>query len=154
VATIVYGDRIGRQGTVLLVCSVVILDAERRVLLVRRTDNGRGCLPGGHFEPGESVTEAAIREVKEETGLDVEVIRLTGVYSSPDRVLEYDDGRQFHFVALSFEARVTSGSLTPSSETSEFCWCSHADVRTFDIMEHHIERIDDAMRADRAVQVR
>ncbi len=100
------------------------------------------------------MTEAAVREVQEETGLDVVVTRLVGVYSNPHRVLEYADGNRFHVVALSFEAHVTGGVLTASGETSEFLWCSHDDVRVLDIMEHHVERIDDAMRGDSWAHVR
>ena len=56
---------------------------DERVLLQRRDDNGRWGLPGGSVEPGESVRTAVIREVHEETGLDVEPLRLIGVYSDP-----------------------------------------------------------------------
>ena len=85
---ILYGDRIGRQGNIRLGCSAVLFDVNReKVLLTRRADNGRWCLPSGGVEPGESVTEACIRETLEETGLRVRVKRLTSVFSSPDRLV-------------------------------------------------------------------
>lgn len=138
-----FGDRIGRDVPLALVCSAAVLDSEGRVLLTRRTDNGKWCLPGGHLESGESVTEGIAREVKEETGLDVEVIRLVGVYSNPHRVLQYDDGARFHVVALHFEARIVSGQLTTSDETSEFMWCQDGAFEALDIVPSHIERIRD-----------
>jgi ADP-ribose pyrophosphatase YjhB (NUDIX family) len=145
-AKIRYGDRIGREGAVLLACATVVFDAERsKILLTRRADNGRWCLPGGHFEAGESVSEAAIRETKEETGLDIELVRLVGVYSDPNRLLEYDDGNRFHLVALTFEARVTGGELARSNETTDFMWCDPNDLGQVDVMEHHLERIEDAV---------
>jgi ADP-ribose pyrophosphatase YjhB (NUDIX family) len=148
-ARIRYGERISREKAVLLACATVVFADDRsKILLTRRTDNGRWCLPGGHFEAGESVTEAAIRETKEETGLDVEVVRLVGVYSDPNRLLEYADGNAFHLVALTFEARVVGGILTASSETSEFLWCSPTELDQVDLMEHHIERIADAVAND------
>ena len=153
-ATILNGDRIARQGALLLVCSAVVFDEERRVLLTRRVDNGRWCLPGGHCESGESVTEAVIREVKEETGLDVDMIRMTGVYSSPHRLLEYAEGDRFHLVALNFEVRATGGTLTLSDETNEFAWCTRSEIEAMDVMEHHLERIDDALRGEAAACVR
>jgi ADP-ribose pyrophosphatase YjhB (NUDIX family) len=154
-ASLVYGDRIAREGSVLLACSTVVFnDSRDKILLTRRSDNGRWCLPGGHFEAGESVAEAAVRETKEETGLDIEVVRLVGVYSDPNRLLEYADGNRFHLVALSFEARVTGGELAISDETTEFVWCSPSEVDGVDVMEHHIERIDDAVKGDVASSIR
>ena len=100
------------------------------------------------------MTRDRLTVTKEETGLDVEIVRLVGVYSDPHRVLCYDDGNRFHLVALSFEARVTGGSLTTSDETSEFLWCPPGAIADLDLMEHHVERIDDAVRGDTAAQVR
>jgi ADP-ribose pyrophosphatase YjhB (NUDIX family) len=79
-ATILLGERIGKQGQLAVGCSATIFDATaQKMLLMRRTDNGQWCVPGGYMEPGENVTEACTREVLEETGLQVEVKRLIGV---------------------------------------------------------------------------
>lgn len=142
---IVFGERITRGAQLALVCSAVVRDTEQRVLLTRRADNGKWCLPGGHLESGESVTEGIVREVKEETGLDVEVVRLTGVYSNPHRLLEYDDGHRFHVVALNFEVRIVAGSLTESDETTAFGWFNGTEIGTLDLVESHRERIADAL---------
>jgi hypothetical protein len=61
----------------------IIFDNKRRVLLMKRADNGLWGIPSGHVEPGETVEEAIIREIYEETGLKVKVNRLIGVYSDP-----------------------------------------------------------------------
>jgi ADP-ribose pyrophosphatase YjhB (NUDIX family) len=63
--------------------AAVIPNGEGRILLQRRSDNGLWGLPGGSVEIGESVRDAILREVREETGLSVEVVRLIGVYSDP-----------------------------------------------------------------------
>src|SRR5688500_3051182 len=98
------GDRIGRNGRLLLGCSATLFDNRRsKILLTRRADNHRWCLPGGAVEPGESVTEACEREMWEETGLCVRVLRLLGIYSTPHRLLEYADGNHFQLVSLNFE---------------------------------------------------
>ena len=87
---IVFGERIGKSAEIVVGCSAIIWDSARsKILLTRRTDNGRWCLPGGHAEPGESIAEACMREVWEETGLCVNIGKLIGVYSSPDFLLEY-----------------------------------------------------------------
>lgn len=65
---------------------VVIFDPERGVLLIKRKNSPHGwALPGGFVDYGETVEEAAVREAKEETGLDVLLTRLLGVYSDPKR---------------------------------------------------------------------
>jgi 8-oxo-dGTP pyrophosphatase MutT (NUDIX family) len=95
-----------------------------RVLLQRRDDNGRWGLPGGGVEPGESVRQALIREVREETGLDVEPVRLIGVYSDPayHQVVTYPDGKVVHYVSNVFECTVRAGSLTCGDESLELDW--------------------------------
>jgi ADP-ribose pyrophosphatase YjhB (NUDIX family) len=152
--TILFGDRIGRQAPLAVACSAAIRDSEQRILLTKRTDNRQWCLPGGHLEAGESVTEGVVREVKEETGLDIEVLRLTGVYSSPHRVLEYTNGARFQIVALNFEARVRGGALAISDETCEFMWCSGRDIEALDIVVSHVERILDTFTGNVAAYVR
>jgi 8-oxo-dGTP pyrophosphatase MutT (NUDIX family) len=103
--------------------SAVILE-EGRVLLQRRDDTGRWGLPGGGVEPGESVRQALIREVREETGLDVEPLRLIGVYSDPvyHQIVTYPDGNVVHYVSSVFECAVRSGSLVCGDESLELDW--------------------------------
>jgi len=107
----------------------------REILLMRRSDNGFWSLPGGFVEIGESVSEAARREVLEETGWTVELGRLIGVYSEPKtQVVDYgrsdkarQDGkggdggdRRIHVVNLCFAARaVSEGLATTPDETLE-----------------------------------
>lgn len=75
------------------------------ILLMQRSDNGHWGLPGGHVEPGESVAEAALREVLEETGWRIDLGRLVGVYSEPSRqVVETVRGERAQLVNLCFDA--------------------------------------------------
>lgn len=145
-AKIIYGERIGKQGKLSVGCSAVIFDAtQQKILLTRRSDNGRWCLPGGHMEAGESAAEACIREVEEETGLQVRIRRLIGVYSSPHMLLTYADGNRYQMVALCFEAEVQGGQLALSDETTEAGYFTPAEIEIMDIMEHHRQRITDAL---------
>jgi ADP-ribose pyrophosphatase YjhB (NUDIX family) len=144
VAKIIEGERVARLGMLALGCSAVIFDPTRvKVLLTRRTDNGRWCLPGGRSEAGESVTETCLREVLEETGLQVRIIRLLGVYSSPHRLVEYADGNRYHIVALNFEAEPIGGTLTTSDETTAYGYFTWDDIAHMDVMETHVERLRD-----------
>ncbi len=142
------GDRIGRQGQLFMACSAAIYDAQHRLLLTRRSDNLRWCLPGGHMEPGESVSETCIREVWEETGLRIVVKRLIGVYSSPNFLLEYPNRGSFQPVILNFEGEVIGGLLQTTSEVAEVGYFTHSEIVAMDVLEHHRSRIHDAFSSE------
>ena len=98
--------------------SAVIFDRKGRLLLQQRSDGGQWGLPGGSMEIGESAAQAVVREVREETGLDVRPRRLIGVYSDPRlQVVRYPDGNVWHYVSLCFECAVRGGTLTTCDET-------------------------------------
>jgi len=69
--------------SLVVAASAVVTDGAGRVLLLRRSDSGNWALPGGTLELGESIVECAVREVREETGLEVEITGLVGVYTDP-----------------------------------------------------------------------
>lgn len=145
-ARIIYGERIGKTARLRTGCSAIIFDEKReKILLTRRADNGRWCLPGGGMDTGEAAAETCIREVHEETGLNIEIVRLIGVYSSPDFVIEYADGNRWQIVALSFEGKILDGELILTDETTEVGFFTLAEIATMDVMEHHRERISDAL---------
>ncbi|MFE8012677.1 NUDIX hydrolase [Streptomyces antibioticus] len=89
------------------------------VLLIHKTDNDLWALPGGGVDVGESVADAAVRETKEETGFDVEVTGLVGLYTNPGHVMAYDDGEVRQQFSICFTARITGGELRTSSESKE-----------------------------------
>jgi len=143
---VLYGPRLGREGQLHVGCSATIFDAKReKVLLTRRTDNGRWCLPGGGMESGESAAEACEREVWEETGLKVRVTRLIGVYSNPDQLIVYNDGNKAFMVVMSFEAEILSGELGLSDETTDFGYFSLAEMETMPMHGQHKNRVEDAL---------
>jgi ADP-ribose pyrophosphatase YjhB (NUDIX family) len=123
-----------------------LIRTSRGVLLQRRSDNGRWGLPGGAVEPGESVSDAVAREVLEETGLEVEPVRLIGVYSAPDhgQIVTYPDGNVIHYVSSSFECRVVGGALACGTESMELEWFD-PDALPDDLLPMHRIRIADAL---------
>ena len=98
------------------------------------------------MDPGESAAEACIREMLEETSLEVRVTKLIGIYTSPDLIIEYSDGNRIQPVAFSFEAEVVGGELSLSDETTEFGYFNVEEMDSLDLMEHHKERIHDAVQ--------
>ena len=145
-AKIFHGERIGQSAKLSMGCCAVIFDESRQhILLTRRTDNDRWCLPGGRVEPGECVEETCIREIREETGLDIHITKLIGVYSSPNFIIEYADGNRVQLISLTFAAEATGGQLQLSDETTEFGYFSPAEIAALDLMEHHQQRIADAL---------
>ena len=144
-AKIITGHRVGQGGTIRVGCSAVIFDRQReKVLLTRREDNNQWCLPSGGMEPGESATEACIREVEEETGLQVAIKRLIGVYTTPHELIVYRDGNKFQLVALCFEAKIRGGELRLSCETTEYGYFSYQEIQELDLLLNHRQRIKDA----------
>ena len=141
-----FGDRIGKGGSLRPGASALGFDKPTgNILLTRREDNGRWCLPGGGMDPGESAAEACIREVFEETGLEVEVKKLVGIYTSPDILVVYPDGNKIQPVAFSFEVEVTGGTLGLSDETTEVGYFTIEEMDNMDMMEPHVQRIYDAL---------
>lgn len=100
--------------------SGIVTDGIGRVLLIKRRDTLRWEPPGGVLELPEFITEGLMREVREETGLTIEPVALTGVYKNMVRGI----------VALVFRCKVVSGHLTVNNEVSDFCWAGPDEVRT------------------------
>jgi ADP-ribose pyrophosphatase YjhB (NUDIX family) len=145
VAHVILGERAGKDGWLTPCTSAAVFDESReRILLIRQADNGKWAVPGGYMEPGESLTEACAREVREETGLRVDVGRLIAVYSDPNRLLVYPDGNRWQLVILHFEARRVGGNLTPSDESSEVAYLSQAETAGLEMSSFDRLRIDDA----------
>ncbi|MDQ3150184.1 MAG: NUDIX domain-containing protein [Actinomycetota bacterium] len=129
-----YDDPAAPRATSLVVAvTAVVLDDAGRVLMIQRTDNDLWAIPGGAQEIGETSTEAAVREVREETGLDVEVTGLVGIYSDPRHVIAYDDGEVRQEFSLFFRARPIGGALTSSSESKQVHWVEPDRLDTLNI---------------------
>ena len=87
----------------------IVRDDAGRVLLIHKTDNDLWALPGGGHEIGESIADTVVREVKEETGYDVEVDRITGTYTNPGHVMAYEDGEVRQQFSIAFSAHLVGG---------------------------------------------
>jgi ADP-ribose pyrophosphatase YjhB (NUDIX family) len=111
-----------QANSIRVAVSAFVLDDAGRLLMIRRTDNDLYAMPGGGQEVGETVAQAVVREVAEETGIDVEVTGVIGVYSNPAHVIAYDDGEVRQEFSICFRATPTGGQPRTSSESSEVEW--------------------------------
>ena len=132
-----------RLGTSVSAC---VFDAQGRLLLMHRADNAHWCVPGGNMEIGESVTQATVREIFEETGLSISVGRLIGVYSDPANymIASYPNGRIVHYVNLCFVGNVIGGTLRGSEEGQEVGFFA-PDALPQPVLLPHLLRIQDAL---------
>lgn len=111
-----------------------IFDENNKILLCHRCDYDLWNLPGGTMQAGESPWECVTREVKEETGLKVDIARLAGVYNKPDK------GE----LVFSFICEVTGGQLTLNEEADKIEYFNIKDLPA-NISKKQVERIYDAL---------
>ncbi len=102
-------SKVGHEKIILVFAGGCILNEKSEVLLQRRGDTNMWGFLGGAIELGETPEMAVIREVKEETGLDVEVGRIIGVYT--DCNMKYAGGDEAHSIVIGYELRVVGGKL-------------------------------------------
>lgn len=130
-------------NTLVPAVSAIVVDRSGRILLQRRGDNGMWAPPGGGMELGESVTQCAIRETLEETGIAVRVVGMVGVYSDPDHRAAYPDGEVCQEFSVCLLCEPTGGSLAISAESTDAGWFEPSALDAL-AMTHAIRRrIDD-----------
>ena len=128
--------------------NVIVVNDQGKILMIRRTDNDNWAVPGGGMDLGESITDTAVRETQEETGITCEITGLVGIYTNPWHVISYtsnDEVRQEFSIV--FTAREVSGQLTPSSESSEPQWVAPdaiLDLRMHPSMRQRIQHYLDS----------
>jgi 8-oxo-dGTP pyrophosphatase MutT (NUDIX family) len=127
---------VGHDLLVLPSAAACIRDERGRILLLRRGDgdiadgdiadgdiadgdirrDGLWSMPGGALDPGERLDQAVVREVREETGLEVEPVAVIGVYSDPENIHTYPNGDRVQPITTFFECRVVGGALQPDMD--------------------------------------
>jgi ADP-ribose pyrophosphatase YjhB (NUDIX family) len=101
----------------------------------RRADSGNWSLPGGVMEIGESIGQAVIREVREETGIDVELTGVLGIYTDPAQIIAYDDGEVRQEFVIACTARAVGGTLRGSDESTEVRFVDPAEFDELPVHE-------------------
>jgi ADP-ribose pyrophosphatase YjhB (NUDIX family) len=127
------------------------MDNEGRILLQRRSDSGNWALPGGTMDIGETFAQSVVREVKEETGFDVRIERIVGIYSDPGHVFAYEDGEVRQEFNICLASTIVGGELAISSESTDVRFFSLDEVAGLTIHESIRKRIEDYLRCVRPV---
>jgi ADP-ribose pyrophosphatase YjhB (NUDIX family) len=124
--------------------NVVVVNDAGEILMIRRTDNDNWAVPGGAVDLGESVGQAAVRETREESGIECEITGIVGIYSDPKHVILYtSNGEARQEFSIVLTARPLSGQPTPSSESSEVRWVPVSEVRDLTMDRSMRIRIND-----------
>jgi 8-oxo-dGTP pyrophosphatase MutT (NUDIX family) len=122
-----------KPNTLVPASGVLAVNDSGEVLLQRRRDTGQWALPMGKQEIGETVTECAIRETHEETGVLVEITGLVGIFSDPAHVVAYTDGEVRQEFEITLLARPVSGEPTVNDEASDVRWVTPDELGQLDI---------------------
>ncbi len=115
--------------------AAVVTDERGRVLLQQRSDSGNWALPGGAMDIGETLAQCAVREVKEETGLDIEITGLLGIYTDPHHVVAYSDGEVRQEFTVTYLGRVIGGAIAVSDESTDVRFIDPAEFDGIPIHE-------------------
>ncbi len=107
----------------------LVRDEGDRVLLHRRDEDDGWSPPSGTLQGGEKIGAALEREIEEETGLCVQMVRLVAIHSDPEhQIIRTTDGQLTHFITCVFTCRRTHGELRPNGEAQEWGWFDPAEL--------------------------
>jgi 8-oxo-dGTP pyrophosphatase MutT (NUDIX family) len=120
-------------NSIVVAVTAFVQDDAGRLLMIRRTDNDLYSIPGGAQDVGETIGHAVVREVREETGIDVEPTGVIGVYTDPGHVIAYADGEVRQEFSICFRARPVGGEPRTSSESREVRWVEPDGLDGLDI---------------------
>jgi len=125
----IFLDKVTEKTEIKTGVAALVLGADDRLLLEKRADCGLWGLLGGKVDVGESLEAAVLREVKEESGLDIEIEKVMGVYSGPkDRIIRYDAGDEKHLIDIVFIARALPGWVKISDESEKLEYFHKEDI--------------------------
>ena len=129
-------------NSIVVAATAFVLDDHKRVLLIQRTDNGLWAIPGGGQDVGEYISETAVRETREETGIDIEVTGIVGIYTNPNHVMAYSNGEVRQQFSICLRGKPVGGELRPSDESSIVRWVDQDELDGLDIHPSVRLRID------------
>lgn len=140
-----YSENSPKPNSIKPAAAVAIFNAQNEILMLHRTDNNKWTMPGGTLEFGESLIGCAIREVHEETGLDVVVQDIVGTYTNPNVLVAYSDGEVRQEFTIVYYAEADADSVTIDAESSEYQWISLDEVVSLPLADSQKRRLADVV---------
>jgi len=126
----------------------VILNSEAKVLICKSNKwNHKYVIPGGHIEAGESMEEALVREVKEETGLDVFEIELLGINES---IYSKSFQNKKHFIFVDFICRSNSNDVTLNEEAQSYEWINLTEIENYNLEKFTAKLLKELRKGDKS----
>jgi len=119
---------VGHAPLLMVGAATLVTDEAHRLLLLKRADSGCWGPPGGAVELGEVVEDAARREVREETGLELDNLDLFGVFSGAEFFYHYPNGDEVHNVTIVYLARPAGTQVRLNAEHTEWGWFAPTQV--------------------------
>ena len=119
---------IGHRPILMLGAVTLVLNEQNHLLMMRRTDSGHWGIPGGAVELGEVIEEAAKRETREETNLEIDEMSLFGVFSGPELYYKYPNGDEVYNVSIVYLSRHWRGEIRLNEEHSEWSWFASGNL--------------------------
>lgn len=123
--------------------AAAILDDNSRLLLVQRRDSGKWAMPGGTMEMDESLEGCIVREVKEETGIDIELDAIIGTYTDPNTKIAYSDGEVRREFSVLFLARTHAVDVVIDEESTNWKWIEMDQLESYPMAASQQKRIAD-----------
>ena len=128
--------KIGNDLLLIPSVSVVVRDDAGRILLARHAYQNVWAFPGGAIDPEEHPFDAGVREIREETGLQVEITRIISVHGGPEFTWSYANGDRVNYVIIALEARVVGGIMEPDGEeVLELRYCTPEEIENLGVWE-------------------
>lgn len=140
-----YRDDAPKANSIRPAAAVAILNSKRELLMLHRKDNKKLTMPGGTLEFGESMTECALREVKEESGLDVKIKDIIGTYTDPNIRVAYSDGEVRQEFTIVYYGEALNYNVSLDDESSQFQWVPLDEVIGLPLADSQKRRIEDVL---------
>ena len=126
----------------------VIINKNREILLHKRADGDVWSLPGGQMNLGESISQCLLRELREELNINVQIIRLIGIYTSPKVIFEFPNGDVFQSFVVAFLCKAKNDKITLSQESKSFKWIKLYELKKLKTLPFVKEIIADAFSSN------